>query len=442
MAGGKVLFLTVGTGNIEKLEETLFTPLRKSILDGQWREVVLLPSCETAASARHVCEKLKDINIVMESLPEPGLENDVDKSYAHFEKVIGARIGSGTPPQQMVADFTRGTKAMGAALVLAAYRHNVSRLRYIVGLRDGAGNVQAGTEEVHEFFTAVAGGHRLFDQARLLMKQGNFAAVLAVLPDPDNSLDDAVVPRQFAEAFRFARAVAAVYGAWDRLDYEQAEKLLDACPSQCTDAGWQEFAVGAEVVEHLRELAKPRPTVATDCASWVRVRAADLLANGERRIRDRQFEDAYLRAYRVLELVGQARLFAHGLDSARLPLVNEHVKKLQEHLKKRGDAPLRQNRDGDTCTCAREQTARLLRFMGDPIGSTLLRLGAGRFVTARNTSLLIHGFSATTQGSDEQLRRIYADLEALLIEEHPDHAAQNLAVARRASFGPAVSNSI
>ena len=41
----------------------------------------------------------------------------------------------------------------------------------------------------------------------------------------------------------------------------------------------------------------------------------------KRRIRHGQNEDALVRAYRLLELIGQARLFDHGLDSANLDRV-------------------------------------------------------------------------------------------------------------------------
>ena len=78
---GKILFATVGTGNIEDLEKTLLIPLKKSILKGEWQEVVLLPSQETARSAQLLHDELQGIPIVMEPLPGSGQENDADKTY-------------------------------------------------------------------------------------------------------------------------------------------------------------------------------------------------------------------------------------------------------------------------------------------------------------------------------------------------------------------------
>lgn len=428
---GKILFATVGTGNIEDLEKTLLIPLKKSILKGEWQEVVLLPSQETARSAQLLHDELQGIPIVMEPLPGSGQENDADKTYAHFEKVIAGRIAAGTPPERMVADFTRGTKAMSAALVLAASRYDIPRLRYIVGQRGKTGNVIAGTEDIHEFPTRISSGHRLLDQALLVMKKGNFAAVLDILPDVSGPMAG-VWPDDVKKLSRFGRAAAAFYAAWDRLDYAEAGKLLGGGLPECPDKGWECFVPGTDVCKHVRRLAETKPDLNEECADWVRVRAVDLLANGERRIRDRQFEDAYLRAYRVLELIGQARLFMHGLDSGQLPPEHPAVQELKAKLKE-NESGFGVIRKTGNYTAPRELSARLLKVLGDPMGARLLKVGEGDFVKARNRSLLIHGFSATRMSSDEELRKIYAELENLLLEDSAE-AASALEAARSADF--------
>lgn len=427
MGSDRILFITVGTGDIERLEESLFVPLRKSIRKGEWQEVVLLPSQETARTASQLRDELADLRIVMAPLPQPDLENNADQSYAHFERVIAERITAGTPAEQMVVDFTRGTKAMSAALVLAASRHGIARLRYIVGQRCKTGSVIAGTEELHEFRTTVSSGHRLLDQARLLMEQGNFAAVLTVLPDPDNPMA-ALWPGDVLELSRFGRALAAFYGAWDRLDYAEAGTFLTQDLPPCPDPHWERLMPDRAATGHVRSLAAPMPEKPQARADWVQARAVDLLANGERRIWHKQFEDAYLRAYRVLELVGQARLFAHGLDSSQLPPDHSAVQTLKAKLKEH-EGGFGIDRKTKNYTAARELTARLLKVLDDPMGSRLLKLGEGSFVKARNRSLLIHGYTATNLSSDRELRAIYAELETLLCQDS-DQAARALAAAR------------
>ncbi|WP_022662641.1 TIGR02710 family CRISPR-associated CARF protein [Paucidesulfovibrio longus] len=431
--GGKTLFLTVGTGTAEILRESMLVPLRKSILHGTWEEVVLLPSQKTTDSAKLLCEELQGIRLVVSPLPRPGQEDNADQTYAHFESVIAERIASGVPPGQMVADFTRGTKAMSAALVLAAARHGIPRLRYIIGERNSSGSVKAGMEVVQEFSTTTASGHRLLDQALLVMTKGNFAAVQDILPAVEDPLE-VVWPEAVRELFSFARAAAAFYSAWDRLDYAEALRLLKSGIPECPDRAWARFTPGKDVAKHVKELAAARPNTNKECAAWVRIKAVDLLANGERRIRDRQFEDAYLRAYRVLELIGQVGLFVHGLDSSDIPKDNPAVQALQEKLKKKHENGFGMNRRTGNYTAPRELAARLLKFMDDPMGAKLLEVGKGGFTQARNNSLLIHGFTATQQATDESLRSIYADLERLLREEFPCEAESTLEVARSADF--------
>ena len=55
---GRILVLTVGTGNIDSIEKTLLTPLRKSIATDAWKAVVLLPSTVTASFADRLRQDL------------------------------------------------------------------------------------------------------------------------------------------------------------------------------------------------------------------------------------------------------------------------------------------------------------------------------------------------------------------------------------------------
>ena len=158
---------------------------------------------------------------------------------------------------------------------------------------------------------------------------------------------------------------------------------------------------------------------------------ADLLANGERRLRDQQFEDAVIRAYRVLELIGQIRLFDHDLDSAALPPVHPVVQKFQEELQKAKSAPLGANRSGQL-VAAREQVARLLKRLGDPFGQRLIDMGNQGVVkpSVRNMSVWIHGFEAVSGSDPQPLRALYADLQKFIEDDGGPQAKHRLEVAR------------
>jgi hypothetical protein len=169
-------------------------------------------------------------------------------------------------------------------------------------------------------------------------------------------------------------------------------------------------------------------------AQHLRPLAADLLANGERRIRQGQFEDAVVRAYRVLELVGQARLFDTALDSARLPPDDEAVLKLMAKLEKdKASDRFGANRDG-TLTAGRLLVARLLKAKGDPLARALIDAGDAPLLKNRNVSVLIHGFEAAGPAERAPLQDLYARLEQILVSDGSAETLRNLALARSLDF--------
>jgi len=418
-----VLFLTVGMGSAGRLEETLYTPMSKSISSGNWRRIVLLPS---QGSLEHACELRRrhaECDVAVRELPRGVSENDADACYTHFEQVIADELVRGSSPEDMAVDITRGTKAMSAALLLAAFRHRIARVRYVEGDRDrnNPGVVEPGTERVREIHAAVAFHHRTIDDAHLLMRQGNFAAASFLLQPLSDDLETKGLVR-----------IADFYSAWDRFDYKSAAEL--DIPSEVPEP-WQRCVPPEEVRRWVRELARPWPQHGAQgysslMAERLRLLVVDLLANGWRRVRHRQFEDAVLRAYRVLEMLGQARLFERGFDSARLPRDSKSIKEFQEDLKKEGSAGFGVNRDG-TLNAGRELFARLLQRLGDPLAPKLLRVAAENAfrVTTRNRSILIHGFEAVGPDDESLLDALYEELCGILREDSADFGAR-LKIAR------------
>jgi hypothetical protein len=381
----RFLLLTVGTGNEADLEASLFTPLAKSVAAGEWGCVCLLPSRMTLANAQALEEGHggSETFAVM-PLPNEGDEEDPDASFAHFDSVIRAFLGKGIAPHQLTADFTRGTKAMSAALVLAAVRHGVPRLRYVSGPRDGRGMVIAGQERIREGSTLSATAARTLDLARGMMDQGLFAAVRSLLPDPDSPIS---MPFGLAEKeVRAARDLAAWLSAWDRLDYAAAARILRS-PHEDLPAGWHRFDPHAEAVAWVASL---RPGRVND-AALMRRTAVDLLANLERRVAHGQFEDALVRAYRIVELVAQARLVAAKEPIGRL-----------------------RGRD-DAIAQLRMRNDRLWRML-DGFDRTFPALKTAN----RNQSILIHGHGATATADAAQWEALSRGIEALLRQDRAD----------------------
>jgi hypothetical protein len=222
--------------------------------------------------------------------------------------------------------------------------------------------------------------------------------------------------------------LAAFASAWDRLDYKAAQNVI--IPAAPRPSPWDVFVPPPDVRAWVGVLAQPLPAEHLKRANRLRLLLADLLANGERRIRHQQYEDAIIRAYRVLELIGQIRLFDHGLDSSALPPDHPHVKPFAHELPS--------NREGQR-TAGRVQAALILKRLRDPLAKPLLDLGERGMLKAsdRNLSVWIHGFEAVSGSNPEPLRELYQRLEELIVQDGAVEATRGLGNARWLDFGRA-----
>ncbi len=381
----KTLILTIGTGNIDRLQETLFTPLKKSVQTGEWTNVILLPSKMTQQYAEQFVEKLRDevgeqaVQII--ELPQAHDEDNVDRCYAHFCSVMEQCLQDGLQPDQILPDYTRGTKSMSAALVLAAVRFEIPVLRYICSIeRDERGMVVPGTEQIGEFRTETVGRQRLLDQAHTLFSQSNFSAVLDILPGDSESGSTVAI-----------RTLASACAAWERLDYDAAAERMQAVNTAELPAGWQVFAPPVEVVSWLKKLAKDLPQQPRQQLTCLRRVAVDLYANGQRRIDRLQLEDAYLRAYRLADLLIQIRRVERGKTLSR--------------------KPLQLFRELDALIDAGDGYAKRLKWLFVQ-------------VQERNNSILAHGLKAIAADDERSLPEIYRELRKDLRRGNPDFESQ------------------
>ncbi len=422
----KVLVLTVGEGTVEKLEETVVTPFRKSFEQGEWRLILLLPSQKTEANARLLEERFPEFPLRVRALRKAKEEDNTDACFRHFDAELERLIGEGWAREAITADVTRGTKAMTAALAMAAMAHGVGCIRYITGERDERGMVRPGTEVVVDVAPEQALRRQRVNQARDYLRAGDFRAVERLFPG---------APAQMYEGFlkeevRWLGWAAKFWGAWDRFDYKEAAKLgrRDGLPSEAPGIAG-EFLPRDAQLNVLRVLSGEAPPKVKDNAGYCRALAADLLANAERRMREGQNEEVLVRLYRVLELMGQMRLFLHGIDTGRVNPEDERVRAWLEGLEEK-DRP-RPNRDG-LLELGREKAASLLHFLERRKGNGKdLELAEklkdldwlGEWGPAmRNRSILIHGFKAKSREREGELRRLLEEISSLYCGENPENA--------------------
>lgn len=432
---GSVLFVTIGMGRSDNLEGSLYTPIGKSLKDGTWSRAILLPSPDSIVHANVLRDRHRDIAAEIHPLPSAGMENDPDRCFDFFDAVIERCLQDGYALPRMVADITRGTKAMSAALSMAAFRHGIPRLRYVAGARSAEhqGTVIPGSEEIHTLHTTNAILRRRLDTARALFRQGNFAAV-ATLLDAEPIIG--LTPGQQSH-LEGIRALAAFHGAWDRLDYGTAAEHAGAASRAQLPDDWHELGLEAsqDAIAWVERLAtdskkmgdgKQESGLRRDdraaMARHVARLAADLLANARRRTRQAQYEDASLRIYRASELIGQASLFDAGYDSEFMPLedADEHIAAFKKRLEKQKSWNVKQTKYG--YSFPRDKSARFLKDTGHFLGEPLTALLKEQAIEDRNRSLLIHGFSATGPREAATLSSLIDQLYGILASGFPEEA--------------------
>ncbi len=435
----KALVLTVGTGDKKNLEKSLFQPLMKSINKGTWNKVVLLPSQETTANAEHLIQDIGGgATIMCKPLGASGLETNVDECYGHFDCVLEDLINQGFDKVDITLDFTRGTKAMSAALLMVGVSREISNVRYVSGnSRDQRGMVEPGSEKIEEVTTELVNTRRLLNQTERLMLRGSFESVCVLLkgykPHETNEYLNTM-----GKMLQGIHTAAKVYSAWDRFDYKDAISQWND-NQNLLDNGT--FVPKLDIRIWLKALAQDIDRQdAPKAAIYVQKLACDMLANAERRQRDGLYEDAYVRSYRVLELLGQYCLFQNGYDSGQLPEDDDKILEFENYLKDERSAVLgrRKVKKQLFATAGRLQVARFLKFLKDPRGINLINLGKKRgcfLEKNRNHSLLIHGFSAASTEQIQNLRASMDDLENFLLNDFPE-AGDYLNMARSINFNP------
>lgn len=415
----RVLVLTVGEGTVEKLEETVVTPFRKSFEQGEWGLIVLLPSKMTEANARLLEERFPQYPLRVRALRQEKDEDNTDACFRHFDEVLERLLAEGWRREDITADVTRGTKAMTAALAMTAMAHRIGCVRYITGERDERGMVRPGTERIIDVPPQRALQRQDVNLALGYLQAGNYRAVEMLFPGAPAKIYEG----HLKEEIRWLAWAAKFWGAWDRFDYKEAARLarLDGMPKE-PPAAAGDFIPSDAQRQLLTVLAGEAPPRARDNAGYCRALAADLLANAERRLGEGQNEEVLVRLYRVLELLGQMRLFAHGIDTASADPEDPRVRAWTENLDKKPE----KNREG-RYELAREKAAALLLEIEKGYGSgpalelaqKLARLDwLGEWgPTMRNTSVLIHGFRARSRGRERELTDLLAKLRELYCSE-------------------------
>jgi CRISPR-associated protein (TIGR02710 family) len=295
---------------------------------------------------------------------------------------------------EIIADFTGGTKAMSAALALAAGRWPC-RVSYVGGTertKDGVGVVASGKEQiVHAQNPWNTLGILALDEARLLLEKHSFGAAASLLRSALIRVSDPARKDELNAVATLADALAD----WDRFQHRSALEKLEKLTRHTNNL---ETALGREAAQrllqnadHLRSHLKKLINTPSNNGQigLSRELIFDLLANAQRRLDEERWDDATARLYRVLEAIAQLQLIGYGYcDTGSVP-----VDKLPEPLR----TQLQTAADNGVVKLGLQDAWRLLALLNNAVGLKFQKSDlADRTrspLTARNQSILAHGFA-------------------------------------------------
>ena len=395
-------------------------PVVAALKRWQPARVRFVPSCETRSQ---VSDRIVPLAQAEGCAPGPGQYDVLELSDGQDLAACLDTLRELTPvveewldrgdQYQVVVDFTGGTKCISAALVLQAHRWRCV-FSYVGGTernKEGVGVVISGKEQVlHAQNPWDALGFQAVEEFTWLFDARAFSAAADLANRAIQNTGGLARKREMCSL----KSLAEAYDTWDRFDHDAAlNKLkelskfdndLRAVLGQTT-ADPLRSTVGRHC-EYLRDL--------TDESPQSMRHVSDLLANASRRREQGQIDDAVARLYRAIEAIAQIRLVErHHIDTGSVPI--EHV---PEPLRGRLSRP-----NKSTVALGIQDAYALLILLDDDLGREFSRLGLNdplkSPLSARNRSILAHGFERTSDKVFQELWRAALQLASAADEDLP-----------------------
>jgi CRISPR-associated protein (TIGR02710 family) len=308
----------------------------------------------------------------------------------------------------VLVDYTGGTKVMTSALILASLGHSF-RYNYVGGdLRDknGLGPVINGHEKM---FVEMSPWSMFAEEERrqvvTLFNQRRFSAAIGVI---DLALDRDL-PVRIKRYFKFIRPLAAGFMKWDQFEHkdalsrikkglDQLTEYLDEYPDESLCQFKDNVQNCINFLEKLlcetKNLQKPH---------WVLI--DDLMNNARRKIEDQLFDDASARIYRSLELYGQI-VFEKALgcynDKVNPKIIPEQIR----------DDFVRRYKDANgKLKIPLTATFEILKAKNHEAGLRFFekQKEIKNIQSNRNYSILAHGIKPVTQKAAESIYQTVSD---------------------------------
>jgi len=208
------LLISVGTG-IGDSPESIIHAIKLSIKEKNPERIAFLVSPQSKKNAEEVA-KMLNLSENTFSFFEVSDPNDLDMAFSEAKKAINWLNSEGIPTEEVISDFTSGTKPMSSAIVLVSFLNNVERLSYVQGKRV-KGIVVAGTERIITFSPILTFFEKCISQAKEYLKKYQYEAALKILKFPQTYKE--ILDEKEGKRVESLISLIRAYNYWDKFNH-------------------------------------------------------------------------------------------------------------------------------------------------------------------------------------------------------------------------------
>lgn len=322
--------------------------------------------------------------------------NDVEKLYLEYSDIISSLKDGTEKPEYLCSDYTSGTKAMSAAIILASVVERLDSIIYIYGERDEEGRVLPGTERSLSLTPRdiyYREGIRRFKDSFNIYQ---FKGCLEILDDFKE-----IGGKDKVYEISFLRDLALGYDHWDKFRLDKAIEHLGAASKNSELS--KKYTIKGLLDRNNRFIHLERKS------SYSFERLLDLIENSKRRAREGKYDDAVARLYRAIEYMTQIRL----KDKFDIETSNIIGDALPEDIREKYP------QDKLDRGIGLRASSEILRDLGDDMGrivfDDLEKAKKGEksrlkvILGKRNNSILAHGFAPVSKKDYDEFYSIIMD---------------------------------
>lgn len=345
---------------------------------------VRLPNLVTVLDLSGVFNKERDI-----------IQIEADDASDCYRAIVGTIKKCLAEGNEVIADYTGGTKTMSVSLAMAAMDYGVP-LYLTTGSRKDLVKVTQG-ESTEFVSTHLIDLDRRLDQfLSLFLSRFDYSAAIDQLKGILKALP---LDSESKKKLRRLQNLCGAFEAWDQFQHIEAWSLLEP---HMGEPDVRKYGL------YLKRIIQSRGEIDDTFDSNVGTKGhgleivEDLVLNAERRAMQKRYDDAVGRLYRAIELVVQIHLLKrYGIRTGELD-----PNKLPEHIRPKYEQ-LRYQHNLNNIRLGLRQSYELLGLWSDDPLEKVYREFQRKLddvLVTRNNSLFAHGFKPLSSVEYEALR--------------------------------------